>query len=223
MLIRPYVPKQKQNMVAWLYADCDGDDYGELGIVKLAKDKLVYGPLQVEARADQDPLISQQLSLWNQRGSRVLRGNLLVIPLEDTFLYIEPLYLEAESGQLPELKRIIVAYNDKVAMAPTLDEALMQVLNGTVTPKAGPHNTHTAEATWNPSPPKPGNATRPPKPASKPATGCVMARNRRCLKRFLRAMVGVMITQSKRSYIAVDKRGHFTKSCSHDALLDYGA
>ena len=133
MLIRPYVPKQKQNMVAWLYADCDGDDYGELGIVKLSKDRLVYGPLQIEARADQDPAISQQLSLWNQRGSRVLRGNLLVLPIDDTFLYIEPLYLEAESGQLPQLTRIIVAYNDKVAMAETLDEALMQVLNGTIT------------------------------------------------------------------------------------------
>lgn len=130
VLIRPYTPKQKQNMIAWLYADCDGNDYGELGIVKLSKDRLVYGPMQIEARADQDPLISQQLSLWNQRGSRVLRGNLLVIPIEDTFLYVEPLYLEAESGQLPELKRIIVAYDDRVVMAETLDEALLQVLNG---------------------------------------------------------------------------------------------
>ena len=130
MLIRPYTPKQKQNMIAWLYADCDGSDYGELDIVKLTKDRLVYGPLQIEARADQDPLISQQLSLWNQHGSQVLRGNLLVIPIEDTFLYIEPLYLEAESGQLPELKRIIVAYDDRVVMAETLSQALLQVLNG---------------------------------------------------------------------------------------------
>ncbi len=130
VLIRPYTPKQKQNMIAWLYADCDGDDYGELGIVKLSKDRLIYGPLQIEARADQDPVISQQLSLWNQRGSRVLRGNLLVIPIEDTFLYVEPLYLEAESGQLPELKRIIAAYGDRVVMAETLNEALLQVLNG---------------------------------------------------------------------------------------------
>jgi uncharacterized membrane protein (UPF0182 family) len=130
MLIRPYTPKQRQNMIAWLYADCDGADYGELSIVKLSKDRLEYGPLQIEARADQDPLISQQLSLWNQHGSRVLRGNLLVIPVEDTFLYIEPLYLEAESGQLPELKRIIVAYDDRVVMAETLDQALLQVLNG---------------------------------------------------------------------------------------------
>ncbi|MGC9520573.1 MAG: UPF0182 family protein [Anaerolineae bacterium] len=127
MLIRPYVPSQKQNMVAWLYARCDGEDYGELGVYKLGKDRLIYGPLQVEGRIDQDPVISQQLALWNQRGSHVLRGNLLVIPLEDTFLYVEPLYLEAEAGQLPELARVIVAYADEVAMAPTLDMALLAV------------------------------------------------------------------------------------------------
>ncbi len=131
ILMRPYVPKQKQNMVAWLYADSDGTDYGQLGVFKLSKDRLIYGPLQIEARADQDPLISQQLSLWNQRGSRVLRGNLLVVPIQNTFLYIEPIYLEAESGQLPELKRVIVAYGERVAMAPTLDAALLQVLTKT--------------------------------------------------------------------------------------------
>ncbi len=130
MLIRPYVPKQKQNMIAWLYGDSDGEDYGELGVFKLSKERLIYGPLQIEARTDQDPIISQQLSLWNQRGSRVLRGNLLVVPLQNTFIYIEPLYLEAESGQLPELTRVIVAYDERVAMAPTLDEALVQVLIG---------------------------------------------------------------------------------------------
>ncbi len=130
MLIRPYVPQQKQNMIAWLYARCDHENYGQIGVFKLAKDRLVYGPLQIEARTDQNPVISQQLSLWNQRGSRVLRGNLLVIPIDDAFIYVEPLYLEAESGQLPELKRVIVAYEDKVAMAPTLDDALIQVFQG---------------------------------------------------------------------------------------------
>ena len=130
LLIRPYVPKEKQNMVAWLYADSDGADYGELGAFKMAKDRLIYGPLQIEGRINQNPAISQQLSLWDQRGSRVLRGNLLVIPINDTFLYIEPLYLESESGQLPELTRVIVAYADRVAMAPTLDAALVQVLSG---------------------------------------------------------------------------------------------
>ena len=127
LLVRPYVPRQKQNMVAWLYARCDGDAYGKLGILKLAKDRLIYGPLQIEGRVDQDPVISQQLSLWDQRGSRVLRGNLLILPIQDTFLYIEPLYLEAESGQLPELKRVLVAYADRVAMASTLEEALLQI------------------------------------------------------------------------------------------------
>jgi len=127
MLIRPFVPSQKQNMVAWLYARCDGDNYGELGVFKLSKDRLVYGPLQVEGRIDQDPLIAQQLSLWNQRGSHVLRGNLLVIPISGAFLYVEPLYLESESGQLPELTRIIVAYADGVTMTPTLEASLAQI------------------------------------------------------------------------------------------------
>jgi len=133
LLIRPYVPKEKQNMVAWLYADSDGEDYGELGVYKMSKDRLIYGPMQIEGRISQDPLISEQISLWDQRGSRVVRGNLLVIPINDTFLYIEPLYLESESGQLPELTRVIVAYANRVAMAPTLDLALVQVITGAET------------------------------------------------------------------------------------------
>ncbi len=129
ILIRPYVPQGKQNMVAWLYADCDGEDYGQMEVFKLPKDRLIYGPQQIEARVNQDTTISQQLTLWDQRGSQILRGNMLVIPIKDTFLYVEPLYLEAESaGQLPEFKRIIAAYNEKVVMAPTLDEALVQLL-----------------------------------------------------------------------------------------------
>ncbi|MGC9358015.1 MAG: UPF0182 family protein, partial [Anaerolineae bacterium] len=137
MLIRPYVPKEKQNMVAWLYADSDGEDYGQIGVFKLDKDRLVYGPLQIEGRINQNPTISEQLSLWDQRGSRVLRGNLLVIPLNDSFLYIEPLYLESESGQLPELKRVLVAYEERVAMAPTLQEALIQAIVGEAVEEPG--------------------------------------------------------------------------------------
>ncbi|MBN2004142.1 MAG: UPF0182 family protein [Anaerolineae bacterium] len=131
VLIRPYVPNGKQNMVAWLYADCDGEDYGQMEAFKLPKDRLIYGPQQIEARVNQDTTISQQLTLWDQRGSQILRGNLLVIPIKDTFLYIEPLYLEAETaGQLPEFKRIIAAYNERVVMEPTLDKALTQLLLG---------------------------------------------------------------------------------------------
>jgi len=128
MMIRPYVPAGKQNMVAWLYADSDGPDYGQLGVYKFSKEGLVYGPMQVEARIDQDPYISQQLTLWNQRGSSVIRGNLIVIPLDSTLLYIEPLYLQAESGQLPELKRVLVAHGNRVAMADDLTTGLLQVL-----------------------------------------------------------------------------------------------
>ena len=128
LMIRPYVPAGKQNMIAWLYADSDGEDYGEMGVFKFSKDALVYGPIQVEARLDQDAFISQQLTLWNQRGSSVIRGNLIVLPIGESLLYIEPLYLQAETGKLPELKRVLVAHGNRVAMAEDLEAGLAQVL-----------------------------------------------------------------------------------------------
>jgi hypothetical protein len=128
MLIRPYVPVGKQNMIAWLYADSDGPDYGQLGVYKFTKEALVYGPMQVESRIDQDPTISQQLTLWNQRGSSVNRGNLIVIPIDGSLLYIEPLYLQAEASRLPELTRVVVVHKNRVAMADSLAEGLAQVL-----------------------------------------------------------------------------------------------
>jgi hypothetical protein len=131
MMIRPYVPAGKQNMIAWLYAESDGSDYGELGVYKFSKEALVYGPMQVESRIDQDPEISQQLTLWNQRGSSVNRGNLIVIPINGSLLYIEPIYLQAETSRLPELKRVVVAYQNRVAMAESLSEGLAQVLGET--------------------------------------------------------------------------------------------
>ncbi|HEC33115.1 MAG TPA: UPF0182 family protein [Chloroflexi bacterium] len=130
LMIRPYVPSGRRNMIAWLYADSDGEDYGQLGVFKFPKDALIYGPMQIEARFDQDPYISQQLTLWNQRGSEVIRGNLIVIPIDDTVLYVEPLYLQAEAGRLPELKRVLAAYANRVVMAEDLDTALVQVLTG---------------------------------------------------------------------------------------------
>jgi hypothetical protein len=128
LMIRPYVPAGKQNMIAWLYADSDGPDYGQLGVYKFSKEALIYGPMQVEARIDQDPYISQQLTLWNQRGSSVIRGNLIVIPIDGSLLYIEPLYLQAESSQLPELKRVLVVHANRIAMANDLATGLAQVL-----------------------------------------------------------------------------------------------
>ena len=138
LMIRPYVPNGRRNMIAWLYADSDGPDYGELGVLKFPKQELIYGPMQVEARFDQDPYISQQLTLWNQQGSEVIRGNMMVVPIDDTVLYVEPLYLQAQAGRLPELKRVLVAYGNRVAMGKDLEDALAQILSGEPVTEAPP-------------------------------------------------------------------------------------
>jgi uncharacterized membrane protein (UPF0182 family) len=117
-------------MIAWMAANCDFPDYGKLVIYRLSKDRLIYGPMQIEAMIDQEPTISQQISLWDQKGSRVIRGNLLVIPIESSFLYVEPVYLIAEDVNIPQLVRVIVAYGSRVAMQPTLDEAIKAVFSG---------------------------------------------------------------------------------------------
>jgi len=130
LMMRPYVPNGRRNMIAWLYADSDGEDYGQLGVFKFPKEELIYGPMQIEARFDQDPGISQQLTLWNQQGSEVIRGNLIVIPIDDTILYVEPLYLQAQAGRFPELKRVLMAYGNRVVMAKSLEAGLAQVLAG---------------------------------------------------------------------------------------------
>jgi uncharacterized membrane protein (UPF0182 family) len=132
ILIQPFTPANKQNMVAWMAARSDGEHYGKLLLYKFPKQELIYGPLQIEARIDQEPAISGQLSLWHQRGSRVIRGNLLVIPIGNSLLYVEPLYLQAETGQLPELKRVIVGSGERVVMGDTLDEALVSIVGAPV-------------------------------------------------------------------------------------------
>jgi uncharacterized membrane protein (UPF0182 family) len=170
LLMTPFTPSKKDNMIGWLAARSDLPNYGNLLVYKLPKEKLVYGPMQVEARIDQQTDISRELSLWGQRGSRVIRGNLLAIPISGSFIYVEPIYLEAkqessetpasassESGRfgkpqtrrapvsaqtdrsraaaLPELKRVIVAYSNRVTMEESLDKALSQVLGAQISPK----------------------------------------------------------------------------------------
>jgi uncharacterized membrane protein (UPF0182 family) len=162
-LMLPFTPSKKDNMIGWLAARSDFPDYGNLVIYKLSKEELVYGPMQIEARIDQQTDISRDLSLWGQRGSRVIRGNLLAIPLSDTFIYVEPVYLEAKqeeeelsttaspqpsrfqktqrrqpsvsseldksrTASIPELKRVIVAFSNRVIMEKTLDKALNKLL-----------------------------------------------------------------------------------------------
>ncbi|MGA1409577.1 MAG: UPF0182 family protein [Prochlorotrichaceae cyanobacterium] len=128
ILLTPFTPVSRNNLVAWLAGRSDGQNYGRLLLYQFPKQRLIYGPEQIEARINQDPLISQQISLWNRQGSRAIQGNLLVIPLEKSLLYVEPLYLEAEKNSLPTLVRVIVAYENRIVMAETLEEALQQIL-----------------------------------------------------------------------------------------------
>jgi hypothetical protein len=130
LLMMPLTPANRNNMIAWMAARCDFPDYGELIVYKLPKERLTLGPIQVEAMIDQDTLISQQLSLWDQRGSRVIRGNLLVIPIDQSFIYVEPVYLVAEDSAIPQLKRVIVSDGERLAMEPTIEEALQAAFGG---------------------------------------------------------------------------------------------
>ncbi|TDX51678.1 UPF0182 family protein [Orenia marismortui] len=129
LLMLPFTPIKKNNMISWLAAKSNQTDYGKLILYKFPKRKLVYGPMQIEARIDQNSEISKQLSLWNQRGSRVIRGNLLTIPIKNSILYVEPIYLQAEQSQLPELKKVVVSYGEKVIMENNLDLALRKLFN----------------------------------------------------------------------------------------------
>jgi uncharacterized protein len=146
-LMLPMVPSQRENMIAWLAARSDPPNYGKLIVYEFPKDKLVYGPFQIEALINQNTDISQQISLWNQMGSRVIRGNLLVVPIGNSILYVTPLYLRAQTGQLPELKRVIAVYGDHVVMEQTLPEALAALFHAPSTAPAPPVNAVVNSAT----------------------------------------------------------------------------
>lgn len=123
----PFTPKSKQNMTAIMMARNDGDNYGKLMVYKLPKNKTVYGPMQIEAQIDQNTEISKEFSLWNSSGSKYRRGDMFVIPIEESLLYVEPVYLEASNQAIPEVKRVIVAYGDRIAYQPTLAAALEEL------------------------------------------------------------------------------------------------
>ena len=136
--ILPFTPANRDNMIAWLAGGSDGDNYGRLLLYEFPKQELVFGPSQIEARISQTPEISEQITLWSQQGSRVLRGNLLVIPIEQSLLYVQPIYLRAEQGELPELRRVIIAYGDRVVMRETLDQSLEAIFGAASPPPAPP-------------------------------------------------------------------------------------
>ena len=130
ILMLPFTPRGKSNLSAWMVARSDGDQYGKLDVYAFPKQKLVFGPNQIVARINQDAEVSRQISLWDQRGSSVIQGTLLVIPIEESLVYVRPLYLKADAGKIPELKRVIVGYEDSIAMERTLEEALEKLFTG---------------------------------------------------------------------------------------------
>jgi len=161
LLMLPFTPARKDNMTGWLAGRCDGKEYGKLLCYAFPKDRLLFGPNQVEARINQNDEISPLLTLWNQHGSRVIRGNLLVLPVADSILFVEPLYLKSENAPLPELKRVIVSYQERIAMRGNLEDALAAVFG------EGP-----------PAPPTPTVSPPSGKPqqAAPPATGTLWGR-----------------------------------------------
>ena len=151
-LLLPFTPLSKQNMASLLVARQDGANYGKLQLLDFPKESLVFGPAQIEARIENEPDISSQLTLWNQGGSKVIRGNLLVVPIANSVMYFEPLYLQAQQSPIPELTRVIVAYGDKVVMEPTLSDALVKIFGagaaiGTTTTGVGGTTTTTGGTT----------------------------------------------------------------------------
>lgn len=152
ILLTLFNPARRDNMIGWLAARSDSANYGRLIVYNFPKQKLVYGPRQIDARIDQDPVISQQLALWNQRGSTVIRGSLLAIPIDRSLIYVQPLYLAAsEQGALPELRRVIAAYGNQIAMEPTLEQSLSRIFGGRAAPTAA-----------TPAPAAPGRPGAPP-------------------------------------------------------------
>jgi uncharacterized membrane protein (UPF0182 family) len=133
VLLSGFNPSGRDNMIALLVARMDPPQYGGLIAYQFPKQKLVFGPRNIQARINQDPVISQQIALWNQQGSRVITGSLLAIPIDQSLIYVQPLYLAAaEQGALPELRRVVVAYGNQIAMEPTLEAALARIFGGRV-------------------------------------------------------------------------------------------
>jgi len=132
LLMLPFTPRGKDNLIGWMAARCDGDRLNELVFFQLSKQQLVYGPMQIESRIDQDQNISKDLSLWNQEGSRVRRGNLIALPFSEAFLYVEPIYIQATEARMPQLKKVVLAMGNRLIYRDTFEEALAELTNGPV-------------------------------------------------------------------------------------------
>lgn len=161
VLMLPFTSHNRDNLIAWIAARCDPADYGKILFFRLPKDELIYGPLQIESRVDQNPDISKDLSLWNQQGSRVIRGTTLVLPVDDTFVYIEPIYIQATQARLPELRKVVLAVGSRLVYSDDLPQAMAELAQ----PEAGTGATALASA----APPPPSTASAVPPPTGKAA------------------------------------------------------
>jgi uncharacterized membrane protein (UPF0182 family) len=175
----PYTPRRRDNLAAWLVARSDGEHYGRLRVFEFPKQKLVFGPRQVVARISQDQTISPQITLWNQQGSQVIWGTLMVIPVEESLIYVRPLYLKASGGRIPELTRVIVAYQNQIVMEETLEAGLARIFgdrSGAAPPVTAPSQTQTQTQTTGA--PAPGPAAAPATAAASAAIGPLAAEAR---------------------------------------------
>ena len=130
LLMTPFTPRGKDNLIGLMAARCDGDHLGEIEVLMLSKQELIFGPMQIAARINQDQTISKDLTLWNQQGSQVLRGQTLVLPVGNTFLYVDPIYIQATQAKMPQLKKVVLAVGNRLIYADTYDEALAQLAGG---------------------------------------------------------------------------------------------
>ena len=157
----PFTPRRRDNLASWMVARSDGEHYGKLQVFQFPKQTLVFGPAQVVARINQDQVIAPQITLWNQQGSQVIQGTLMVIPIEESLIYVRPLYLRAQAGRIPELTRVIVAYQNRIVMEPTLDQAIARLFGQGERAGAAPPSTTTpgvAPGTTPAAPPAKGTA-----------------------------------------------------------------
>ena len=152
----PFTPRRRDNLASWMVARSDGENYGKLKVFQFPKQTLVFGPAQVVARINQDQVIAPQITLWNQQGSQVIQGTLMVIPIEESLIYVRPLYLRAQAGRIPELTRVIVAYQNRIVMEPTFEQAIGRLF-GQADRTAAPPRPGTAETAAG-APPAPGTA-----------------------------------------------------------------
>jgi uncharacterized membrane protein (UPF0182 family) len=134
----PFTPRLKDNLAAWMVARSDGEHYGRMLVFQFPKQKIVFGPKQIVGKINQDQVISPQITLWDQQGSRVIWGTLLVIPIKESLLYVRPLYLQSPEGRIPELKQVIVAYQNRIEMAETLTRALGKIFGSSVISSLAP-------------------------------------------------------------------------------------